>query len=71
VSLGFLMISTQRKVVIVEAMRMDMFLRMKCFERAGKKTKVLMSPLTFRELRAKTLSVHSWGVSSQGLMKRI
>jgi len=52
-------------------MRMDMFLRIKCFERAGKKTKVLMSPLTFRELRAKTLSIHSWGMSSQGIMKRI
>ena len=50
---------------------MDMFLRIKCFERAGKKTKVLTSPLTFRELRAKALSIHSWGVSSQGIMTRI
>jgi len=50
---------------------MDMFLRIKCFERAGKKTKVLRSPLAFRELRAKTLSIHSWGMSSQGIMKRI
>ena len=50
---------------------MDMFLGIKCFERAGKKTKVLMSRLTFRELRAKTLSIHSWGMSSQEIMTRI
>ena len=42
---------------MVEAMGMDMFFRVKCFGRAGKKIKVLMRPLTSRGLRTKIFEV--------------